>query len=223
MDYEDMVKRLRVNAASSSWGGHAWHEAATAIETLMRERDEARGKLEAWKSAQSYQYIGKDGHPVMARDLEDQRDESREELQAARMQAISDGCQLQEAMQDQDALIAAAYEAAAQKAYDDAGRFDTPDRIRSLTPADARAKWDAMGAELARLRKWGNEQRDLHTAYMREANNMRAALADERAHSERLADIFRRVAANGIPGRAALARAATQALAAHAARKEARG
>ena len=36
-------------------------------------------------------------------------------------------------------LIAAAYEAAAQKCRADAGRLDTPDRIRALTPADASA------------------------------------------------------------------------------------
>ncbi|WP_323041115.1 hypothetical protein [Gemmobacter sp.] len=37
------------------------------------------------------------------------------------------------------AQVAMAFEAAAQKAYNDAGRYDTPDRIRALTPANAAA------------------------------------------------------------------------------------
>ena len=62
MDYDKLVKRLR---ASSYFGPST--EAADAIVMLRRERDEAL-------AAQGYLYIGRDGKPILARDLEDQRD-----------------------------------------------------------------------------------------------------------------------------------------------------
>lgn len=46
------------------------------IETLRRERDEAL-------AAQGYLYIGRDGKPILARDLEDQRDALRALLRDA--------------------------------------------------------------------------------------------------------------------------------------------
>jgi hypothetical protein len=46
------------------------------IETLRRERDEAL-------AAQGYLYIGRDGKPILARDLEDQRDALRALLREA--------------------------------------------------------------------------------------------------------------------------------------------
>lgn len=61
-----------------------------------------------------------------------------------------------------NALIAAAYEAAAGKCHDDAGRFDTPDRIRALTPSDARAAYDAAirAAKIEGMREAGKAIED---------------------------------------------------------------
>lgn len=56
-------------------------------------------------------------------------------------------------LEAEQAKVAAAYEAAAKRCYEDQGRFDTPDRIRSLTPADAQAALDKLLAE-ARAEGW---------------------------------------------------------------------
>lgn len=102
---------------------------------------------------------------------------------------------------NQDALIAAAYEAAAQAMApmlrSMVSRGEAADTIRALTPADARAKRDALTAR---------------------AEAAAAALTDERAHSDRLAEQLETWMCSDWWDDDD-----TEALAAHAARKEARG
>lgn len=43
-----------------------------------------RAEMEIWKAQQSYRYIGKDGKPIMARQLEDDRDTLRAEVERLR-------------------------------------------------------------------------------------------------------------------------------------------
>lgn len=41
---------------------------------LTAERDELAAQLKDWQASQNYRYIGKNGKPVLARDLEIERD-----------------------------------------------------------------------------------------------------------------------------------------------------
>lgn len=55
----------------------------TMVRALFAERDSLQETVNALHSAQSYTYIGKDGVPVLARDLEDQRDALQAKVEAA--------------------------------------------------------------------------------------------------------------------------------------------
>jgi hypothetical protein len=66
-DYDDLIARLVRFDGRKCISSNEEIEAADAIETLRRERDEVL-------AAQGYLYIGRDGKPILARDLEDQRD-----------------------------------------------------------------------------------------------------------------------------------------------------
>lgn len=59
-----------------------WHK---RVQELLSERDALR------KAVDSYSYIGRDGKMVLAKDLEDERDALRAQLQAARDDALEEG------------------------------------------------------------------------------------------------------------------------------------
>jgi hypothetical protein len=62
-------------------GSFWWRAKLSIFDTLIAERD-------ALRAAQSYTYIGKDGKPILARDLEDERDALRAENQRLRATSI---------------------------------------------------------------------------------------------------------------------------------------
>ena len=82
-------------------------------------------------SAQKYRYIGKDGKPVLARDLEDRI----EQLEAALTRA--------------NAATAAAYEVAAQ-VCENGDEFDPSTAIRALATPDQTAALDKLISEAVR-------------------------------------------------------------------------
>lgn len=78
-----VVSRLRSGPVDSD----LCFDAANTIAVLRAERDTLKTKLEA----QTYTYIGKDGVPVLARTLEDERDTLKArvaELEAAQVAAV---------------------------------------------------------------------------------------------------------------------------------------
>ncbi len=68
----DMDPEIHADKFDPSTGGYTvtWEK----FLAVCAERDALQAKVGALHSAQSYTYIGKDGRPVLARDLEDQRD-----------------------------------------------------------------------------------------------------------------------------------------------------
>ena len=56
--------------ATIPWPHRVIHDALAYITDLEARLAAAEGKLTEWRSSQSYRYIGRDGKPVLARDLE---------------------------------------------------------------------------------------------------------------------------------------------------------
>lgn len=72
------------DAGSFETGQGILLDARSAMEALCAELDEAKAEIKRRHNAQSYTYIGKDGKSVQARDLEDERDALKAEIERLR-------------------------------------------------------------------------------------------------------------------------------------------
>lgn len=72
MTDDDLIARLRSGGVQrlGAMGVELHDAAADAIAALLARAEAAEAKLADWQASQHYRYIGKDGKPVLARDLE---------------------------------------------------------------------------------------------------------------------------------------------------------
>jgi|26BtaG_2_1085354.scaffolds.fasta_scaffold10234_3 hypothetical protein len=86
-DMARWIANSRIKAVRPLWESHM-QKAQRAINMINAENDALR------KAFDSYSYIGRDGKSVLAKDLEDERDALRAQLQTARDEALEEAANL---------------------------------------------------------------------------------------------------------------------------------